>query len=191
MDGLGQVPQREPVASAIWKATEELAFIANETVRGAADETRLQATRIRENEQRAFPLQAIPDRKNVVKYARPLQAVMMFFARTQGWRSWRRYHTERLQRQNLTASKNSRPPRYKFKDHQKQAWRRLVATMGEPESAHGSGAEGDNPRDGSDDGTDDDDDNDGSGDGSVDERDDSPKHDEDDNKDDEDDELTE
>ncbi|KAN0066893.1 Protein of unknown function (DUF3505) domain containing protein, partial [Elaphomyces granulatus] len=166
---------KEPVASAIWKATEELAFIANETVRRAADETRLQATRIRENEQRAFPLQAISDRKNVVKYARPWQAVMMFFARTQGWRSWRR-----------------RPPRYKFKDHQNQAWRRLVATMGEPESAHGSGAEGDNPRDGSDDGTDDDDDNDGSG---VDdnERDDSPKHDEDDgdNEDDEDDELTE
>ncbi|KAN0069260.1 hypothetical protein V8E54_012889 [Elaphomyces granulatus] len=168
--------------------------------------TTLQATRIRENEQRAFPLQAIPDRKNVVKYVRQAVAGRHDVLRPEGWRSWRRYHTERLQRQNITASKNSRPPRYKFKDHQKQAWRRLVATMGEPESAHGSGAEGDNPRDGSDDGTDvrtlvrtsyialttdDDDDNDGSGDGSVDERDDSPKHDEDDNKDDEDDELTE
>jgi hypothetical protein len=45
---------KEPVVSAIWTATEEVVNIANETVRGAAVETRLQATRIRENEQRAF-----------------------------------------------------------------------------------------------------------------------------------------
>jgi hypothetical protein len=82
--------------------TEELANIANETVRGAAVETRLQATRIRQTEQRVYALQAISDRRNVTKYARSWQAVMMFFARTQQWKSWWRYHTERLRRRNLT-----------------------------------------------------------------------------------------
>jgi orsellinic acid/F9775 biosynthesis protein OrsD len=95
-------PDKEPMASAIWKVTEETINIANETVREAATETRLQATRIREAEHRVIPLQAIPDARNVVKYARQWQAVMMFFARTQEWRSWRRCEKERLRRLNLT-----------------------------------------------------------------------------------------
>jgi orsellinic acid/F9775 biosynthesis protein OrsD len=95
-------PVKEPMASAIWTATEEMTNIANETVRRAAIETRLQATRIREGEHRVIPLQAIPDPRNVIKYARSWQAVMMFFARTQEWRSWRRYQKERLRRLNLT-----------------------------------------------------------------------------------------
>ena len=37
-------PIEEPIASAVWTATEEVANIANETVRRAAVETRLQAT---------------------------------------------------------------------------------------------------------------------------------------------------
>jgi hypothetical protein len=81
-------PIEEPIASAVWPVTEELANIANETVRGAAVETRLQATRIRQTEQRVYALQAISDRRNVTKYARSWQAVMMFFARTQQWKSW-------------------------------------------------------------------------------------------------------
>ncbi|KAN0066933.1 Protein of unknown function (DUF3505) domain containing protein [Elaphomyces granulatus] len=109
-------PIEEPIASAVWTVTEELANIANETVRGAAVETRLQATRIRQTEQRVYALQAISDRRNVT-------------------------------------NKNSRPPRYEFLPEQKQAWRRLVAAVSHPESAHGSDAENNN-RDGSDDGTD-------------------------------------
>ncbi|KAN0068690.1 hypothetical protein V8E54_013414 [Elaphomyces granulatus] len=95
-------PAEEPVASAIWTAMEEVAYISNETVRQAAFATRLQATRIRETEQRDFALQAIPDKRNVIKYVRPWQGIMMFFVRKKtafdfsktcsrsfGW-SWRR-----------------------------------------------------------------------------------------------------
>jgi hypothetical protein len=96
---------------------EEVCNIANETVRGAAVETRLQATRIRAGEQRVFALQAIPEQRNVVKYARSWQGVMMFFARTQQWGRWRRYQTERLRRLNLTGSRNSHPPKYRFTPH--------------------------------------------------------------------------
>ena len=60
-------PVEEPIASAIWTAMEEVCNIANETVRGAAVETRLQATRMRVGEQRVFALQAIPEQRNVVR----------------------------------------------------------------------------------------------------------------------------
>jgi Orsellinic acid/F9775 biosynthesis cluster protein D len=93
----------EPVASAIWTAMEEVAYITNETVRQAAFATRLQATRIREGEHRIFALQAIPDRLNVVKYVRPWQGIMMFFVRTQQWGHWQRWQTEKLRRMNLTS----------------------------------------------------------------------------------------
>jgi hypothetical protein len=82
---------------------EEMAHIANETVRNAAESTRLQATRIRHGETRFFALQAIPDHRNVVKYVRSWQSVMMFFARTQGWEAWQRRQREWLGQLNLTS----------------------------------------------------------------------------------------
>ncbi|KAN0066828.1 hypothetical protein V8E54_015117 [Elaphomyces granulatus] len=163
-------PVEEPIASAIWTVIEEVCHIANETVRAAAVETRLQATRIRPGKQRVFALQAIPDQRNVVKYARSWQGVMVFFARTRQWGRWRRYQTERLQRLHLTDSKSSRPPKYRFTPRQEDAWRRLVAAVTGAESVHGSGSEDDNHQDESDDGTNDEFDD--SGDGSVDEGDD-------------------
>jgi hypothetical protein len=95
-------PAEEPVASAIWTAMEEVAYISNETVRQAAFATRLQATRIRETEQRVFPLQAIKDKRNVIKYVRPWQGIMMFFVRTRQWGLWRRCQVERHRPMNIT-----------------------------------------------------------------------------------------
>jgi len=92
----------EPIASAIWIAMDDVVHIVNETVRKAANSTRLQATRIREAEHRVFALQAIPDKRNVIKYVRPWQGIMMFFARTQRWGHWQRYQTERLRQMNIT-----------------------------------------------------------------------------------------
>jgi hypothetical protein len=114
----------EEVASGIWTAMEEMAHIANETV---AESTRLQATRIRHGETRFFALQAIPDHRNVVKYVRSWQSVMMFFARTQGWEAWQRRQRERLGQLNLTSRRDrAAPPPYEFTRRQKKRWGRLV-----------------------------------------------------------------
>ncbi|KAN0067327.1 hypothetical protein V8E54_014590 [Elaphomyces granulatus] len=65
---------------------------------------REQATWIREGEQRVFALQAIPDQRNVIN---------------NGDRGGDARRSGRL---NLTSSKNSRPPKYRFTSDQKQAW---------------------------------------------------------------------